>query len=105
METLAKKITEEMKTIRETELDRTGGFKGMYVYSDGQENPVWAKLFVDRIGRVIVPTGESHETITHVEFKGKKRRAVIKKEPRFEGQEEVALVLYLEAEEEDARVN
>jgi len=96
-----------MKTIRETEFDRTGGFKAAHIYRLGTPNEsIFAKLFVDRIGRVIVPTDEHWETATHIEFQGGKKRAVVKKETRYEGQEEVALVMYLEAKEEgDAEIN
>ena len=85
----------EAETIRETELDRLGGFEiGRLETAD--EN--WeASIFVDRLGRVVLPGESKYENISSVSLGGKTHK-VTRVEPRYQGTRLAAWVYYLEKE-------
>lgn len=97
LESLKSALVEEMKTIRETDLDQTGGFRDAWVILDNGTKFA-EKLFVDRLGRIVTPASLRWERLTAVEFLGQKARPVVNKEPRYEGSDQVAIVHYLEKE-------
>jgi len=98
---LREAIQEEAATIRETDLDSVGYSQDVALYfSYGEEPKVTA--FIDRLDRVHIPVNagdaEVLESIALVsDHKGVgTRRAVIRVEPRFEGDNHTTWVCYLE---------
>ena len=101
---LNKAITEEMATIRQTELGQSGHFEEVFlVFADSTLNRT-QDVFVDRLGRLVLPAKPEYETLLTVSFRsmnGEERtvRKVVNKEPRYEGAHRSALVICLESEE------
>lgn len=94
-------LVDEMKTIRETELDRPGGFRDAKLYFNNRLGKgLSEKVFVDRLERVVTPAEKKYEKLTAVRFVGGDIRPVLKNEARFEGDQKVAIVHYLEPKEE-----
>lgn len=101
IENLKTALVDEMKTIRETELDRPGGFRDAKLYFSHRVGRGYhEKVFVDRVERVVTPATEKYEKLTALQFVGGPLRHVIKQESRFEGDQKVAIVHYLEPKEE-----
>ncbi len=94
-------ITKDMAEIRETELDRTGNYCAARVWFSNADPAGYPKdVFVDRLGRVVMPVSE--KLFEKVLFDDDKvPRKVVKREPRYEGDKIVALVTYLEAKKGD----
>ena len=102
VESLKEALVEEMKTIRETELDHSGGFRSARLRFKGSlklVKPSTSMVFVDRLGRVITPIDSNWENLESVQFVGGKCRQVVSSETRYEGDQKVAIVHYLEKEE------
>lgn len=96
-------LSNEMKTIRETEFDHAGGFRDARLYFNGKMGKgTLEKVFVDRLGRVITPAEKKYQKLSGVRLVGGPLRAVVNQESRFEGSQEVAYVHYLDKEEADA---
>lgn len=99
-------LTTEMKSIRETEFDHTGGFRDARLYFNGKFGKgVSEKVFVDRLGRVITPSEKKYQKLTAVQLVGGRRRSVVNQESRYEGKQEVAIVHYLEKDEDSDAIN
>lgn len=91
-------LREEAQTIRETDLDHAGGFERGRLFMPGRESQE-ESLFVDRLGRVMLPGDPVYETVTAVEIVGHKQQKVTKIEPRYTGTTRVAWVCNLEPRE------
>jgi hypothetical protein len=94
---LSKAITEDMAEIRETELDKAGFYREATLEFDDTTLRTTCEVFVDRLGRVVTPCSGMWVRLKLVQFAGEEPRKVLKKEPRFEGERPVALVMYLES--------
>lgn len=97
---LSTAITKDMAEIRETELDHSGSYKRARVeFSDSRFNCDDCDIFVDRLGRLVLPSKGPWDGITRVLLEGDNTlRNVVKREPRYEGEKVIALVVYLDAE-------
>jgi hypothetical protein len=99
-------LSSDMKSIRETELDRTGGFRDARLFFHGRHGKGFSeKVFVDRLGRIITPAEKRYQSLTSVKLVGDQLRHVVNQESRYEGKEEVAFVHYLEKDEGDNAAN
>jgi len=96
---LEKAIQHRAETIRETELDLSGGFERGWIHIAGEESRE-SDLFVDRFGRVILPGDQLYEGVTGISLLGKDRRKVMRIEPRFNGTQRTAWVCYLEEKQD-----
>lgn len=106
VDTLKESLVDEMKTIRETELDRPGGFRDAKLYYSGKMGKgTCEKVFVDRLDRVVTPVIPKYGKLTAIRFVGGPIRLVVKQEVRFEGDQKVAIVHYLELEKEESDEN
>jgi hypothetical protein len=106
IDTLKSALVNEMKTIRETELDRPGGFRDAKLYFNNRVGNVSSeKVFVDRLDRVVTPAEDKYSVLTAVQLLGGPIRSVLKHESRFEGDQEVAFVHYLEPVQEESHAN
>lgn len=85
-----------MAEIRETELDKSGFYKEATIEFNDTTLHTTCEVFVDRLGRVVTPCSGMWARLKSVQFANEKARAVVKREPRFEGERPVALVTYLE---------
>jgi len=94
---LSEAITKDMAEIRETVLDRAGFYRNATLKFNEPSLNTSCEVFVDRLGRVVTPCSGLWAKLCSVCFDGEEPRAVIKREPRFEGEKPVALVSYLEA--------
>lgn len=93
-------LVDEMKTIRETELDRPGVFRDAKLFFNGKFGKGTSdKVFIDRLDRIVTPADGRWEKLTAVRFVGGPIRTVVKNEFRYEGEQKVAIVHYLEKEE------
>jgi hypothetical protein len=94
-------ITKDMAEIRETELDRSGHYcKATLEFTDSTLNSEDCDVFVDRLGRLVTPNAGPWTILETVKFDGETGiRGVVKREPRYEGDRVVALVIYLEAQQ------
>lgn len=99
---LKRALTEEMGAIRETELDRAGGFKRATLvdYPGGAASV--ADVFVDRLGRVLLPVRPPFDGAELVCLDQGPFREIVRREPRYEGEKQVAWVCYLEEGEPHA---
>jgi hypothetical protein len=87
-------LTEEMAAIRQTELDTVGGGFRSAVLSPG--DGVAQQVFVDKLDRVILPVDEMVKEISTIRFEDNGgERSVVQLEPRYEGDKQVAWVVYL----------
>lgn len=110
----------EAKTIRETELDRVGEYQEAIltlhqydhlvtpnpdlVVLNGQTNEFKEPVFVDHMGRVILPANDEYKRLKSISFEEGTNGAsqysdpkkVVSIEPRFRGQKVAAYVVYLE---------
>lgn len=101
IDTLKEALVDEMKTIRETELDRPGGFRDAKLYFNHRVGrAVSEKVFVDWCDRIVTPAEDRWEQLTSVQLVGGPIRQIVKQELRFEGDQKVAIVHYLESQEE-----
>jgi hypothetical protein len=100
IKSLAEAISQDMTDIRETELDRAGGYEQV-VLLDTEGGREAINAFVDRLSRVIIPIQPKPYEIHAVEFprNGITPRKVVRTEIRHLGERPVAKVLYLEAED------
>ena len=101
-------LDEEAKTIRETELDQVGEYRNVAVRipSDTEAGVDWASetldVFVDRLGRVLLPPKKKFEQAISVTFLDDENggestlKKVVQVENRFKGQKLAAYVIYLE---------
>ena len=98
IKTLKESLIEEMKSIRETELDHTGGFHNARVtfQSGKKKNTQACKLFIDRLNRVITPMEPKWEKMVSVRVGKGSFQPVVSRETRFKGDLGVAYVHYLE---------
>lgn len=96
---LRKSLTDEMGIIRETELDRSGGFQAATLLAEPEGIARVEDVFVDRLGRVIFPARRRFEEIELVSLDQGPFREIVRREPRYEGDCQVAWVCYLEREE------
>lgn len=96
---LSTAITKDMAEIRETELDRPGGFrKAVLLFRDVSLNTDGCDVFVDRLGRLVTPSGEPWTLLEKVKLDDDREpRRVVKREQRYEGEQVSSLVIYLEA--------
>jgi len=93
-------LVDEMKTIRETELDHPGWFRDAKLYFNGKVGKgISDKVFIDRLDRIVTPVDDKWEKLTAVRLVGGPMRSVIKNEFRYEGDQKVAIIHYLEKEE------
>lgn len=103
---LGKALTDEMSTIRQTELDQSGHYEEVFLsFGDSTRNRT-QDVFVDRLGRVVLPAKDEYGMLLSVSFQstngeGKITKAVVDKEPRYEGTRRSALVIYLATEKEE----
>ena len=92
-------IQEDTSTIRETDLDRIGGFRPVQISTKTRDvDTVFSETtehFVDRMGRVILPVRYNTELIKTISVDGGPTLDIIRVEPRFEGEQQVAWVCYL----------
>jgi hypothetical protein len=95
IEALRLAISEEAATIRETEFDRIGAFRSATLVMDSGPTPA-IDAFVDRLNRVIVPARYDVSRLTAVQLDAGDLQEVVRAEPRYEGDEQVAWVCYLE---------
>jgi len=91
-------LREEAQIIRETEFSQSGGFERGWLNIAGHESRD-EDLFVDRLGRVVLPGDQMYEGVTAVSIIGESRRRVARIEPRYKGNKRVAWVCYLEKKE------
>jgi hypothetical protein len=90
-------LTTEMGSIRETEFDRVGGFREAMLYLP--DSPwVHEDVFVDRLGRVLLPAAEPYSRVERLCLAGDPVREIVRREPRYEDKKQVAWVCYLEEE-------
>ena len=104
---LGQALTKEMATIRQTELDQSGHYEEVFLVFADQTLNRSQDVFVDRLGRVVLPAKPEYDQLLSVAFmssngEGKVTRVVVDKEPRYEGTRRSSLVIYLDAEKEDA---
>lgn len=115
-------LDDEAKTIRETELDQVGGYQEAAltypreygIPPDSETDLVVDKdaqviesiqVFVDKLGRVILPAKVKYEQLLSVTFLDEENgsepivRNVVRVETRFKGKKVSAYVVYLEARE------
>jgi hypothetical protein len=93
-----------MSTIRQTELDQSGHYEEAFLSFADQSLNRTQDVFVDRLGRVVLPAKPEYETLLSVSFmstngEGKVTKKVVDKEPRYEGTRRSALVICLATEE------
>lgn len=94
---LGRAIGEDMAAIRETELDRPGRYADVNLYfKDGRVDA--ARLFVDQLGRIIVPVDPQWETLEYAVVESGSKRKVVRQETRYEGERPSVQVVYLEKE-------
>ena len=103
---LGQAITKEMSTIRQTELDKSGHFEEAYLTFADKTLSRTQDIFVDRLGRVVLPAKPEYEMLESISFmsvngEGKVTKEVVNKEPRYEGTRRSALVIYLATEKEE----
>ena len=96
-------LTEEMGIIRETELDRTGGFRKAQMKAcapccDTMHTLPDTEVFVDRLGRVLLPARDPYTHVELVSLDGGAFREIVRRESRYEGEKQVAWVCYLEGD-------
>lgn len=98
---LGEAITKDMAEIRETQFDQTGGYQHLLLEYEQSAFNGEDQVLVDRMGRLFVPNMQPWPQLERVAFKSSPDvwRRVVKKEPRYEGEKVVALVIYLESEE------
>ena len=92
-------LTEEMGAIRETELDRVGGFKRATLLAAPNGVARIEDVFVDRLGRVLLPARPPFDEAELISTDQGPFREIVRREPRYEGEDQVAWVCYLETEE------
>ena len=100
-------LTEEMGIIRETELDRTGGFrraklKACSSFCETMHELPDREVFVDRLGRVLLPARDPYAHVELVSLDGNPFQEIVQREPRYEGENQVAWVCYLDKGDPDA---
>ena len=96
---LGEAIEANARIIRETDLSLTGGYRSATI-TVGPHS--WeTDVFVDRLGRVVMPGRKASEDIEAVTLQGKGSQKVLNKEPRYRGNDLTAWVLYLEPLEID----
>ena len=93
VDSLDSAIKQEAATIRETELDRVGKFVPCQLII-GEEEAFNTSVFVDRLGRVILPGEAKYEQTVCVRL-GDKAHPVSRVESRYQGEQLVAWVCYL----------
>jgi len=105
VEELRGALDSEAKTIRETELDQVGEYKkACLAFSDDSIAPEDLDVFIDKLGRAILPSYSRYQKIRSIQFMGdgnsgqSGEKKVLSAEPRYKGQKVVAYVAYLEAE-------
>ena len=92
-------LRDEAQTIRETEFNQSGGFERGWLHIVGHESRE-ENLFVDRLGRVVLPGDQTYEGVIAVSLIGSTRRKVTRIEPRYKGNRRVAWVCCLEPQRE-----
>ena len=101
-------LDEEAKTIRETDLDQVAGEYQEVVLSfrvdeSGAGSQERAQVFVDKLGRIVLPPDARYQELEEVIFLDEENggeptnRNVVKVESRFKGQKVSSYVVYLEA--------
>ena len=96
---LGEALQQDMTSIKETELDQAGGYEKALLM-DSHGGRIYCDVFVDRLGRVVVPMDKPDRgEITKVAFGANNPRQVIRIETRFLGDRPVAKVIYLALEE------
>ena len=92
-------LDQEAKTIRETNLDWSGGYHSVSMQlQEGVEN---ADVLVDALGRAILPAKEKYLALSSITFleegngRAPKIRDVVRVESRFRGDKVTAYVIYL----------
>lgn len=104
-------LDHEAKTIRETDLDLTGGYHNVSLRIRAQKldpNATWyseyvesEEVLVDALGRVILPAREKYQDLLSITFleEGNGQPPAVKEvaqvESRFRGNKVVAYVVYL----------
>ena len=86
----------EALLVRETELVKAGGYFPATLACQGED--ICCDVFIDRLGRVVLPGGANVEKITGVSVRGANVQKVLNREPRYRGDQIIAWVLYLESE-------
>jgi len=86
--------------IRETELDRSGGFEKAVLH-DSTGGMTYYTVFVDRLGRVVLPTDTPPTgEVVSINLNNTHARKVVNIETRYTGDRPVAKVVYLEKEQQ-----
>ncbi len=93
-------LTEEMGSIRETEFDRVGGFKRATLLAHPGGIARVEDVFVDRLGRVLFPVRHPFDEAELVSLDRGPFREIVRREPRYEGENQIAWVCYLEPSED-----
>jgi hypothetical protein len=88
-------LTRDLAEIRETEFDKVGEHQKVSIIYDG--GSLSLEVFVDRLGRVILPHRDFDGIVLSVSLPdGTTPRPVVRSESRFQGDRPVSQVLYLE---------
>lgn len=95
---LGRSLIEEMGAIRETEFDRTGGFRRATLLAHPEGVARVEDVFVDRLGRVLIPARAPFDEAELVSLDQGPFLEIVRREPRYEGGKQVAWVCYLEGE-------
>jgi hypothetical protein len=98
---LGEAITKDMAEIRETELSRTGGYQRFFLEFDVSRHNITTEVFVDKLGRLVVPAGAPWNMLAWATDARGNRRKVVKREERHSGTRVTSLAVYLESEESD----
>jgi hypothetical protein len=96
-------LTKGMGSIQETEFDSTGVFRKAFLEFESEGNNCRMDVFVDRLGRVVLPAEEVYSRLLRVSFfrEGGSKvvvHDVVRMESRYEGHRKSALVVYLETQ-------
>jgi hypothetical protein len=91
-------LTQDLAEIRETELDLVGDYETAVLNYDSNRS-TQTKVFVDKLGRVILPFEEGTITLPVMSVSlpaGSALRKVVRSEMRYLGDKPTSQVLYLE---------
>jgi len=97
---LSEALTRDMSEIHETELDHSGKKEEMIlVFGLGTRCASHEEVFVDKLGRLVVPMEERWFQLKEVQRDNSPKQSIVRIEKRFSGDKETELVIYLSTEE------
>jgi hypothetical protein len=98
---LSAAITKDMAEIRETEFDRPGGYRRIFLMFENDSLDGEDDVLIDRFGRLVVPNEAPWNFLKAVRYPEERvHRMVVNKEPRYSGEQAEALVVYVESPED-----